>query len=120
MYRGSKCAIIDNSGARIGRLIYLNHNSKPADLGSIVLVSIIKRDFNRRRIRLGQVFRAVVLGRGFPTGRVFGHIVQSFNIVVLLRRTDIVTVSKRIKGPIPIEFRRLQFLKLIAMGTYVF
>jgi large subunit ribosomal protein L14 len=120
MYRGSKCTIIDNSGARIGRVIRTNVNTNPIRVGSIILVSILKRDFTRKRIRLGQVFRAIVLSRGFLTSREFGHLVSGNNIIMLLKRTDVVPVSKRIKGPVPPELRKLKFSKLMSMGMYVF
>jgi large subunit ribosomal protein L14 len=120
MYLGSNCSIIDNSGAKIGRVIYSSRRVKPAPLGSIILVSIIKRDFFRKKIRLGQVFRALVIGRGFPRTRVFGETIRMQNTIILLKRTGAVPISKRIKGPVPLELRQLRLPKLLAMGAYVF
>lgn len=120
MYRGTKCIIIDNSGALVGRVVHSPQMKKAANLGSIVLVSIIKRDFGRRRIRLGQVFRALVLSCGFTTSRLVGHRVSSINTIVLIKKSDVVPISKRVKGPVPLELRRLKRTKFLAMGSYVF
>lgn len=120
MYRGSKCSVIDNSGAKAVRVIRSSLRFKPINLGSVILVSILRRDFMRRRIRLGQVFRAIIIGRGFNTTRVLGHSIHFSNVVILLKRTDVVPISKRIKGPVPLEFRKLKFAKLMSMGLYVY
>jgi ribosomal protein L14 len=120
MYLGPNCSIVDNSGAKIGRVIYSTRYSRPTPLGSIILVPITKREFSRKRIRLGQVFRAIVVGRGFPTTRVFGQTVKTRNTVILLKRTGVVPIPKRMRGPVPLEFRKLRLLKLLAMGTYVY
>src|SRR5690606_6014972 len=108
------------SGARVGRVIHTSSIFCPSSLGAVILVSIIKRDFNRKRIRLGQVFRALVIGRGFNTRRIFGQSVYSSNTLVLIKRSEIVPVSKRINGPVPLELRKRKLLKFLAMGTYVF
>lgn len=120
MYRGTKCTIIDNSGALVGRVVYTSSNKKSAILGSIVLVSIIKRDFGRRRIKIGQVFRALVLGRGFQTKRYFGNQTTNFNTIVLIKKSDVIPISKRIYGPVPLELRKLKLFKFISMGAYIY
>lgn len=118
MYRRTKCSVIDNSGAKVVRVIHTRNS--PAPLGSVVLVSIVKRNFNRRRIKFGQVFRALVLSCGFQFSRISGQFIRGPNNVVLLKRSDVITISKRIKGPVPLELRRLKFSKILSMGSYVF
>lgn len=120
MYKGTLCTVVDNSGAKIVRVIHTRYPSLPSRLASIVLVSIVKCTSKRRKFRPGLVFRALVVSTGFKTTRGFGYSASGSNMVVILKKSDIVTISKRIYTPVPLELRRLKLTKILSMGSFVY
>lgn len=110
---------MDGTGIRVGKVI---HTARKAlgSLGSVVLISVKKRDVLKRRIRLGQVFKAILTSRGFRTLRVTGHMVYGTNTVVVIKKSDNAPISKRVKGPVPMELRYKKSSKVLSMGSYVF
>lgn len=117
---GTKIIIQDTTGIRLVKCIRPPRLSRGSYLGSIILISILIKDSTKKRIKYGRLYRALLINSSKLVFRRSGHYIKGYNSAILLKRSGIVSVSKRIKGPVCSELRRFQLNKIMAMGSFVF
>jgi large subunit ribosomal protein L14 len=111
--------IQDNSGIKLGKCIRVPKIGY-AKLGTVILISIVRKESRKKRLKLGQLCKALVVNTSNINFRRSGHWVKSLNSVIILKRSDDVPISKRIKGPVCSELRRTKMSRILSMGSYVF
>ena len=120
MNTGSKILIQDTTGVKLVKCIRPPALKRGSYLGSIVLISILIKDNKKKRIKYGRLYRVLVICSSKIVSRRSGHYIKGYNAGVLLKRTGVISISKRIRGPVCAELRRLKLNKILAMGSFVF
>jgi len=119
LFIGSNIVVQDNFGIRKVKCIRVPKKGY-AYLGSLILVSVLKKDSNKKRIKLGQLFKALVINTSNINFRKTGQWTKGFNSVIILKKSDNIPISKRIKGPVCFECRKFKMSKILSMGSYIF
>jgi|SRR5690606_14307598 len=119
VFKNSKLIVQDNFGVKKVKCIRVPKKGC-ALLGAIILISVLRKVSMKKRIKYGQLFRALVVNSSGISSRKSGFFVKGFNSVVILKKVDNVPISKRVKGPLCIELRRRKMSKILVMGSYVF
>ena len=116
-FRDSYFTLLDNTGAKIVKCIY-SYESKIIKPGGIILVTV-KQVLPHRKVKKGQLFKAVVVRLCKTTKRLNGLCVKYYeNSVVLLKKTELVPLGTRIFGSVFIEIRRKGFMKIITLSAF--
>lgn len=98
--------IIDNSGGVIGRCIKIlaPHNRKYAQVGDLIIISILKA-IPSSKIRKGDIYKATVVRTVFPSHVSTGAIQFDTNAVILVKTSpktvDLTPIGTSIKGVLP-------------------
>lgn len=113
--------IVDNSGALIAKCIkVLCSKTQLGRVGSIIIVSI-QKIASDSKIEKGQIFKALVVKTKGITYRRSG--MSSFSVqngIILLKKTELVPYSNRIRGVSFIELRKQGFSKLLSLCDFIF
>lgn len=121
LQKGSVCEIIDNSGAKEAKCICIlgGFFNKNAVSGTLILVSIRKLRLIRR-VKLGQIFLAVVT-RTRKWARFKDGVQSKFdrNAIVLLTQKQQIFGSK-VGGPVSRKLRKKKFLKILLSSGSIF
>ncbi len=120
MNTGTKIIVQDTTGIRLVKCIRPPRLSRGIYLGSVVLISILVKDTTKKRIKYGRLYRALIINSSKLVFRRSGHYIKGYNAAILLKRSGVVSISKRIKGPVCAELRRAKLNKIMAMGSFVF
>jgi len=97
--------IVDNSGAKIGRVFKILGGSKKrtAELGEIIVLAVQKAE-PRKTVKRKDVLRAVVVRQKKPYRRKDGSYIRfDENAVVIINKTNKELIGNRVFGPIPRE-----------------
>ena len=117
IFVGSRLRVIDNSGAKIVECIKVlggaNVKAKPGSL----LVVAVKKVNPLKKIRKGEIYRAVLVGTKKPSLRVNGiQVMFSDNYAVIVNNKGI-PLGTRVLAPVMLDLRSNGFLKVISMST---
>ena len=112
----SNLTVLDNSGAKIARCIkILKKKSSYATIGDIIVVSI-RKVLPNKKIKAGEVHKAVVLYTKKYTKRLNGsYLSQSRNAVALLNNKGL-PQGTRILGAVPREIKRKNLNKVLSIA----
>lgn len=112
--------VADNSGAREVMCIRVLGGSKKktAAVGDIIVVSV-KDAIPERRVKKGEVYKAVVVRTSFGVLRKDGtKVIFDRNAAVLLNN-NMEPIGTRIFGPVTRELREKKFMKIISLAPEV-
>lgn len=113
--------IVDNSGAKIGRIFKVLGGSKKrwAEIGEIVVLSVQKAE-PRKPVKKKDVLYAVVVRQKKPFRREDGSYIRfDENAVVILDKGKKEPVAGRIFGPIPREISDKGFKKIASLAAEI-
>lgn len=113
---GTKCKVIDNSGAVIVKCLKVLGNLDKGIVGSTLIVSVQKVN-PLKKIKKGSILRGILVS--VKKGRVRKNgIGVSFNVngVVIVNNKN-VPVGTRILGPVMLELRSLGYLKILSLAV---
>jgi ribosomal protein L14/ribosomal protein L16/L10AE len=120
METGTKIIVQDTTGIQLVKCIRPPKLIRGNYLGAVILISILLKDSRKKRIKYGRLYRALIINSSRIVFRRSGHYIKGYNSAILLKRTGFVSISKRIKGPVCSELRRVKLNKIMAMGSFVF
>jgi large subunit ribosomal protein L14 len=116
VYVGSFLQVIDNSGARVVECIKVLGNRRSAVAGSLIVVSV-KRVNPKKRIKKGEVYRAVLVATRKSVLRPNGFQVSfDFNCAVIVNNKNI-PLGTRLLGPVMLDVRSSGLFKVVSMAT---
>ena len=116
----SKIKIIDNSGAKIGRIIKvlspisLKSNQK-AVVGSLLLLSL-QKVLPLKKVKKGSIYHALFLRSIQIIPRVIGYISFDLNSCLLLNK-KLEPVASRLTGLVVKEIREKKYSKIISIAS---
>lgn len=113
--------IVDNSGAKIGRVFKILGSSKKrwASIGEVVVLSIQKAE-PRKAAKKKDVFYGVIVRQKKPFRREDGSYIKfDDNAVVLIQKKEKDPVAGRVFGPIPREIAELGFKKIASLAPEI-
>lgn len=113
--------VVDNSGAKIGRVFKVLGSSKKrsASIGELVVLSVQKAE-PRKQVKKKDILRAVVVRQKAPFRRKDGTYIRfDENAVVILDNTKKEPLAGRVFGPIPKEIGETGFQKIISLAPEV-
>lgn len=114
----SKVWISDNTGvSKIRSIMFYNkHKAKITDL----FVGSISRVKPRRKIKKGQIFRAILIQTRFPVFRAYGSYIKSLATrSILIKRGEYVPVSNRVSGFFFYELKLIKEYKFNSLTVYI-
>ncbi len=114
----SKVWISDNTGvSKIRSIMFYNrHKAKITDL----FVGSISRVKPRRKIKKGQIFRAILIQTRFPVFRRYGSYIRSLATrSILIKRGEYVPVSNRVSGFFFYELKLIKEYKFNSLTVYI-
>ena len=112
--------VADNSGARRIQCIKVlgGAGRKIARIGDVLIVSI-KEAIPRRKVKKGDVYRAVIVRTSKEIKRVDGTAIRfDKNAAVLLNKQN-EPIGTRIFGPVTRELRSKKFMKIVSLAPEV-
>lgn len=120
---GSKIKVIDNSGVSLVKCLEIYSASKyyGAGVGCVILVSV-KRVLPHKKLKKGDLVKAVVVRVKIPVARLGGHVIKmSDSAVVLLNNTTLMPRAKRCKTPLleELRFKFINGLKVLSLAPVV-
>ena len=120
LYIGSRVKVIDNSGARLVKCLKILGKSPKsrAQIGDLVVVSIVKAMPNKK-VKKGEIYKAVVVRLRFKTYRYGGLYIFSETSSVILLNNKMTVLGTRVLGPVCNELRQKNFLKIISLSPAV-
>lgn len=114
----SKISVIDNSGVTKFRLINVCRFGN-GSIGNSCIGSLNKVK-PRRRLKKGQIFRALIVQSRFPVFRKIGVYIRSLATrSILIKRTEYIPVANRLNSFYFLELRKLEAFRLSAITIYV-
>jgi large subunit ribosomal protein L14 len=114
----SKIWVLDNTGVTKIRSIifYKNKSGKLADL----FIGSIARVKPRRKVKRGQLFRALLVQSRFPVCRHFGSYIKSLSTrSILMKRNEYIPVSNRVNGFFFYEIKLIKDYKFNTLTVYI-
>jgi large subunit ribosomal protein L14 len=113
--------VVDNSGAKIGRVFKILGGSKRryAELGDVVVLSVQTAE-PRKQVKKKEVLHAVVVRQTKPFRRKDGSYIKfDDNAVVILEKGKLEPKANRIFGPIPRELAERGYQKIASLAPEV-
>jgi large subunit ribosomal protein L14 len=117
---GTKCEIIDNSGAKVVKCIKVLGGSGKmiAEIGDVVVVSV-KDAAIKARVKKGEVYLAVVVKTTQPKKREDGSLIKFYKNALVLLNKQGELLGTRVSGAVPRELRSKGFMKIISLASEV-
>jgi large subunit ribosomal protein L14 len=117
-YKDSFFGSIDNTGVKLVRCLKI-FKSRQAKPGSLIIVTI-KQVLPHRKVKKGQIYRAVVVRLKRPIKRLNSFIIKYVkNSIVILKKSELVPLGTRIKGSVFYELRLLGYMKIISLSAFL-
>lgn len=114
----SKIWITDNTGVSKIRSIMF-YGKKKAEICDL-FVGSISRVKPRRKIKKGQIFRAILVQTRFPVFRKYGSYLRSLATrSILMKRGEFVPVSNRVAGFFFYELKLVKEYKFNSLTVYI-
>jgi len=113
--------IVDNSGAKIGRVFKVLGSSKKrwAKIGEVVILSVQKAE-PRKQVKKKDVLYAVVVRQRQPFRRADGSYLRfDENSVVIIEKGKKDPIAGRVFGPMPRELADLGFQKIVSLAPEI-
>lgn len=113
--------IVDNSGAKIGRVFKVLGSSKKrwAKIGEVVILSVQKAE-PRKQVKKKDILYAVVVRQRQPFRRADGSYLRfDENSVVIIEKGKKDPIAGRVFGPIPRELADLGFQKIVSLAPEI-
>jgi large subunit ribosomal protein L14 len=113
--------IVDNSGAKIGRVFKVLGSSKKrwAKIGEVVILSVQKAE-PRKQVKKKDVLYAVVVRQKQPFRRTDGSYLRfDENSVVIIEKGKKDPIAGRVFGPMPRELADLGFQKIVSLAPEI-
>ena len=112
--------VADNSGARRVQCIRVLGGSKrrTASVGDIIVVAV-KDSIPDRRVKKGEVHKAVIVRTAKEVRRVDGSSIRFDRNAAVLINNNNEPIGTRIFGPVTRELRARQFMKIISLAPEV-
>jgi large subunit ribosomal protein L14 len=108
----------DNTGAKLVKCIYV-YDKKDIEPASVILVTL-KKVLPGRKVKKGQLYKAVVVRLNKKIVRSSGLVVKYFNnCVILLKKTELVPLGTRIFGSVYLELRLKGFMKVVSLSLFL-
>lgn len=117
IYVGSSLRVADSSGGRTALCIRVLRKMPrgTAKAGDFIVVAI-KRITPHKKVKKGEVHRALVIRDSFPLRRMDGSTIRfATSSCIVLKNT--LPLAKRIFGPVPKELRVKGFIKVVSLAT---
>ncbi len=116
----TKVQVADNSGARLVQCIkVLKKGHKYARVGDQIVVAV-KRAQAHKKIKVGEVHRAIVIRTKAPVYNLDGSLIKfADNAVVMLNHKQ-EPFATRIIGPISRELRQSGMTKLLSLASSIY
>lgn len=110
--------VSDNSGARFLKIIKILRKAPrgSAKIGDILIGSVQKIN-PLKRIKKGQILRAMLIRSAFNTFREDGQYFRYQNTAVVIVDKNGNPKSTKIHGPTSREIRKLGFIRIISLST---
>jgi large subunit ribosomal protein L14 len=117
VYVGSSLHVIDNSGARVVECIKILGNGRFCALPGSILIVAVKRVNPKKRIKKGEIYRAVLVATRKSVLRSNGFQVSfDLNCAVIVNNKNI-PVGTRLLGPVMLDVRSSGLFKVVSMAT---
>jgi large subunit ribosomal protein L14 len=117
VYVGTSLRVIDNSGARVVECIKVLGNGKSLASAGAILVVAVKRVNPRKRLKKGEIYKAVLVGTSKSRLRKNGFgVCFDSNYVVIVNNKNI-PIGTRVLGPVMTNVRSSGFIKIVSMAT---
>jgi large subunit ribosomal protein L14 len=114
----SKVWVLDNTGVSKIRSIMFYKNRKAVI--SDLFIGSISRVKPRRKIKKGQIFRALLVQSRFPIFRKFGSYIKNLATrSILIKRAEYVPVSNRVNGFFFYEIKLIKEYKFNTLTVYI-
>jgi large subunit ribosomal protein L14 len=113
--------VVDNSGAKIGRVFKVLGSSKKrwAKIGEVVILSVQKAE-PRKQVKKKDILYAVVVRQRQPFRRADGSYLRfDENSVVIIEKGKKDPIAGRVFGPIPRELADLGFQKIVSLAPEI-
>ena len=113
--------VVDNSGAKIGRVFKVLGSSKKrwAKIGEVVILSVQKAE-PRKQVKKKDILYAVVVRQRQPFRRVDGSYIRfDENSVVIIEKGKKDPIAGRVFGPMPRELADLGFQKIVSLAPEI-
>lgn len=117
-FKDTRLKVLDNSGALVIKCLHVFKYSviKP---GSI-LTGVIKKIKPHKKLKLSQICKVIVVRIANLNKRTSGLLLKdSLNAVILLKKTELMPIGTRVFGPICAELRKMYFVKLLTLASYL-
>jgi large subunit ribosomal protein L14 len=114
--RGAFLRVVDNSGARLGQVIWTRFAA--AKLGSVVKVAI--KEAKGGKVAAGQMKKAVVVETKYPTRRPNGAHFQFLRNGCVLLNEKGVPIGNRMRSLITYEFAKPRWKRLAMLGRRLY
>eukprot|EP00775_Hariotina_reticulata_P001704 gene1704-2050_t len=114
--KGAFLRIVDNSGARIGQVIWTRFG--PAGVGNVVKLAI--KEAKGGKVTKGQMKKAVVIETKYPTRRPNGAHYQSLRNTCVLVSDKGIPLGNRIRSMLGFEFNRPRWKRISMLGKRLF
>jgi large subunit ribosomal protein L14 len=111
-------SIIDNSGAKIAKCIKILGGSYKGCIGNTIVIAIQKAAAGRK-IKSGEVYRSLVVRQKKEMSRIDGSTLSFFENSSIILNNKNIPMGTRIFGPIPKEFRKKRFMKVLSIAQGV-
>ncbi|MFA6430699.1 MAG: 50S ribosomal protein L14 [Candidatus Paceibacterota bacterium] len=113
--------VVDNSGAKIGRVFKVLGSSKKrwAKIGEVVILSVQKAE-PRKQVKKKDILYAVVVRQRQPFRRADGSYLRfDENSVVIIEKGKKDPIAGRVFGPMPRELADLGFQKIVSLAPEI-
>lgn len=113
--------VVDNSGAKIGRIFKVLGSSKKrwAEIGEVVVFSVQKAE-PRKQVKKKDILYGVVVRQRKPYRREDGSYIRfDENAVVVLEKGKKEPIAGRIFGPIPRELAEMGYKKIASLAPEI-
>jgi large subunit ribosomal protein L14 len=114
----SKVWVSDNTGVTKIRNIIFYKKKNPTVTN--IFVGSISRVKARRKIKKGQIFRAILIQSRFPVFRAYGSYIRSLATrSILIKRAEYVPISNRVSGFFFYELKLVKEYKFNSLTVYI-
>jgi ribosomal protein L14 len=114
----SKVWVSDNTGVTKIRNIIFYKKKNPTVTNTFV--GSISRVKARRKIKKGQIFRAILIQSRFPVFRSYGSYIRSLATrSILIKRAEYVPISNRVSGFFFYELKLVKEYKFNSLTVYI-
>jgi len=120
VYSGTLVKCIDNSGAKIVKVIKVLGNQglrTPGKLGNVLVVAV-RRYKPNKKVKQGELFKAILV-RPLVMYRHGGLKLRVMNAAVVLMNKQFMPLGTRILSPVYRELKGKGFLKILAIANVI-